>query len=567
MKKSRSIYKIVLLNVLIILIVVFLVGTTESNIWGKNNSSIVEELFVSGDRELVLTYNNLNDLDEVFIPRGTLASALGDETIYGTNFRKISYENNDGLKMETWIESDKLVLDLEHAVLEKEIYVRTTTHIFDSMEDGEFIGLATKGQKFQVLDAELNSNGVVNWYKVKSEEIEGYVRGKYFVLEEASSVIRYADINPLYLEASTRETCGNCFGGSATKLDFFPRNKIKYESNVMPLEVISWYISMENLWNIDEYIKLANDTNVNSFVIDIKDDGTPSYKSDVMKEYSITNYNHAMYSKEEFLDSVKKLKEAGFYVIGRITVFKDAYYAKDHPEYVIADSSTDEPIKINGKYWPSPYIREVWKFNVDLAKESVEKFGFNEINFDYIRFPDRTQELIKGNKLDQRNKYGEERSEAIQRFVMYAYDELSELEVYVSGDVFGEASHNYVADYGQYWPALSNILDVISPMPYPDHFGNIYQGYIDVVKPWEQPYKIMKVWGASAKKSQEETPTPAIVRSWILHQDTMQGYKYQSEHLTEQVRGLYENGLDGGYMPWTALGTLSNYKKYIEFYK
>ena len=79
---------------------------------------------------------------------------------------------------------------------------------------------------------------------------------------------------------------------------------------------------------------------------------------------------------------------------------------------------------------------------------------------------------------------------------MYACDELHDLHAYVSADVFGETSNNYVTAYGQYWPAISNVVDVISPMPYPDHFGSHAYDIEEVV--WTVPYKLMYAWGSQA---------------------------------------------------------------------
>ena len=123
------------------------------------------------------------------------------------------------------------------------------------------------------------------------------------------------------------------------------------------------------------------------FVIDIKDNTTPAYNSPVMKEYSITNYNHALNDYETYKGYVKKAKDAGLYVIGRITTFKDSYYVEDHKETAIKNSSTGDPFSHNGSYWPSAYNRDVWEFNVSLGVEAVKEIGFNEIQFDYVRFP------------------------------------------------------------------------------------------------------------------------------------------------------------------------------------
>ena len=89
--------------------------------------------------------------------------------------------------------------------------------------------------------------------------------------------------------------------------------------------------------------------------------------------------------------------------------------------------------------------------------------------------------------------------------------------VYVSADVFGETSGSYVTAYGQYWPAISNVVDVISGMPYPDHFAQN-----GTYRPWEHPYETLLDWAKNAAKRQTETPSPAIVRTWIQAYDAIQ---------------------------------------------
>ena len=112
----------------------------------------------------------------------------------------------------------------------------------------------------------------------------------------------------------------------------------------------------------------------------------------------------------------------------------------DHPEYGINDKN-GEPLYIANSYWPSAFCRYVWEYKVALAKEAVESMGFNEIQFDYVRFPDGTYQYEKNGNIDYHNTYDETKAQAIQRFLMYAVEELHDLGVYVSADVFGETNN------------------------------------------------------------------------------------------------------------------------------
>jgi hypothetical protein len=355
-------------------------------------------------------------------------------------------------------------------------------------------------------------------------------------------------------------------GGQAIGCDFYPVEKPAFEENPMPAACYSLYLNSGTnvLQKVEQYIALAKQTKINTFVIDIKDNESPGYKADAMKEYSPTNYRRAGDKEALYKKVVNRLHEEGFYVVGRITCFKDSYFVKDNPSCAITDRATGEPFKHNKAFWPSGFDRRVWEFNVALAKEAVEKFGFNEINFDYVRFPDRMTSIE--NLVDYHNRYGESKVQAIQRFVQYACDEIHKVGAYVSVDVFGESANpGYTTAYGQYWPAISNVADVISGMPYPDHFSNNYYG---VHKPWNHPYEILYEWGKRVQSRQEVTPTPAVVRTWVQAYNVMRhvdrnGIAYNAENVEKEIRGLYAAGLTGGYITWLASSNIEKYQQQL----
>ena len=167
------------------------------------------------------------------------------------------------------------------------------------------------------------------------------------------------------------------------------------------------------------------------------------------------------------------------------------------------------------------------------------------------------------NIVDLKNIYEEDKVEAIQRFVQYAKDILHNVEAYISIDVFGETTNGtYTTAYGQYWPAISNVADVICGMPYPDHFA---AGSYGLAKPWNNPYQLMNYWGSYAFDRQQEIPTPASVRTWIQAYDVMKyvdsnGISYGAKEIEDQIRGLYESGLTGGYITWLSNSNLKKYQ-------
>ena len=457
---------------------------------------------------------------------------------------------------------ESLVVEPRAVVQEKSVFVRTPASIIVDQATSLVGGLAAKGEELAVIDYDsLDTNGRVYKYKVRQGSVEGYIYAKYTVFEKEQALKRYKAEQYDKVHKAVKDSFG---GGAAIGCDFYPTERVVFENNKMPEACYSLYlnISPSVIGNIEAYIAFAKQTKINTFVIDIKDNECPGYKAEAMKLYSPTNYARAGSTKEAmYARAVRRLHEEGFYVVGRITCFKDSYLVKDHPEVAITEKATGMPFKHNKAYWPSPYDRKVWQFNVELAKEAVRKFGFNEINFDYVRFPDRMTKVEQ--LIDYHNKYGESKVQAIQRFVQYACDEIHAVGAYVSIDVFGEAANpGYTTAYGQYWPAISNIADAICGMPYPDHFSN---GYYGIKKPWNHPYEILYAWGERVQGRQAVTPTPAVVRTWIQAYNVMRhvdrnGIHYDAENVEKEIRGLYDAGLLGGYTTWHSGSNLDKYK-------
>lgn len=503
-----------------------------------------------------VSFYNLEFQKVLSIPRGKEVKTKGKEIQKDDQkYYKVTYEKEDYLVL-----ISNLVEEEKDIVVEKEMYVRTPATIYENSNSSKILSYGKKGEVLEVTGYDqLLSDGSVHKYKVKVKDSEGYIYGKYleFTSEEA---LKNYDFNGTSYAIHQSRT-NTQLGGSAANLDYFPVEKPKFENNVMPEEVRSFYLNSTVLGRVDEYISLAKESHMNAFVVDIKDNTAPGYASNVMKEYSPTSYERAINSFEEYQDAIQKLKDAGFYVIGRITTFKDSYYIKDHPENAILSTATSSPYNHDGSYWPSGFNRAVWEYNVELAKEAVKEMGFHEIQFDYVRFPDRTYVDEKNNTINFQNIYGEEKAQAIQNFLRYACDEIHELGAYVSADVFGESAHNYVTGYGQYWGAISNVVDVISGMPYPELFNKYEYGFKEPV--WTIPYELLKVWGTNyVQKQQALIPTPAIARTWIQAYDaTWKNPKayYDAEMVSKEIQGLYDAGLTGGFITWNAGSSVNKY--------
>ena len=183
--------------------------------------------------------------------------------------------------------------------------------------------------------------------------------------------------------------------------------------------------------------------------------------------------------------------------------------------------------------------------------------GFNEIQFDYVRFPEDAYNMSQNSSTDFKNKYNEEKAEAVQNFLYYAADQIHKENVYLSVDVFGECSGTYVTSYGQYWPAISNIVDVISSMPYTDHFGRS-------VDTWSNAYQTVNNWAKGAAERQKEIPTPAVARTWITAYDTPYWnptVTYDATKISDQARALSNAGLKGGFITWNSSSNINKYNQ------
>ena len=485
-------------------------------------------------------------------PQGRLSILLGETIVYP----------EDGAAV---------VADPAEVIPEHTLFVRTAVNLRDP--EGRLLeAFAEKGTGVLVTGYDyLLADGSAHMYRVTilnpepeegaeaeteaepeaEVEQEGYIPPWYLAATEAEALENY-DSGSYEIHAGRGNRYG---GGSADNLDYFPRDKGPIDGNEMPEECRTLYLVNWRLEEVDAYLEIANNSGINAFVVDIVDGGSVGYAADVMNACCPTGAAAANNTVEEYRAAIQKIKDAGYYVIGRITTFNDSYYVQDHPEVAIANTS-GSPLRLSGAYWPSPCSRQAWQYKVDLAVEAVELMGFNEIQFDYVRFPDSTYRYDKAGTIDYRNVYGETKAQAVQRFLMYATDILHEHGAYVSADVYGESAYTYVTAYGQYWPAISNVVDVISGMPYPDHFGASGNW-----RPWEHPYDTLFSWGQCVMQRQEETATPATVRTWIQAYNAIREpyTTYGPNQVAAQIRALRDTGCTGGYMTWNAGSSLDKY--------
>lgn len=533
----------VIILILIIGIIIFFTSK------GKNISIGKSSMYLAGDTNKVTTY--IMDEDNSLKENSELVR--GKKVIYSG--KKVNMNDNEYLLIEFdnkeyYVNAKQLVKNVKDVVLEKERYVRTSVTVYENETDSKIASFIKKGNKLDIIGYDkLFDDGNVNMYKIKYNDTEGYVYSKYLVNDKESADSVYND-NGVYDIHKDRKFKGReLYGGKASTLDYYPYERVEFEDNKLLKKAKTMYLNAGTIGSIDSYLKIAKENGVNAIVVDIKD-GALAYSSNVAKEISPTAYATAINDNSSYKSAIDKIKDAGIYAIGRIVVFNDVHYGKDHPEDCISSTASS-------RLWPSAYSRGAWYYNVELAKEAVKEMGFNEIQFDYVRFPEDAYNMsIKGNS-DFKNKYDEEKAEAVQNFLFYATDQIHKVGAYLSVDVFGECSGEYVTAYGQYWPAISNIVDAISSMPYTDHFGRS-------VDTWTNAYQTVYNWAKGAAARQKEIPTPAVARTWITAYDTPYWKPtviYNASKIEDQVRALYDAGLDGGFITWNSASSLAKYEQ------
>lgn len=547
MKKTKKKLKIVPIGILLLLIISSVL--CYKYFFAKDLKPIkTEKLFIGSNELSEYTKEVPEKYEKINIVRGEQVLAYKKNILLENDkveYYEIKYKNKKYL-----IEKNKLVRDKEDIVQEKTLYLRTSSTVYENPETPNIKTFLKKGSQLDIVGYKnLLSDGTVEMYKVKSGENEGYIYSKYIVKNKELADAVYTEIHDIHKD---RKYYFELYGGSASSLDYYPYEKPKFKNNELKAETKTYYLAGSRyiLNNIDEYINVAKQYGANAFVVDIKD-GALAYKSEVSKNYTQKSYDTAMNTVENYKKAIDKLKNAGFYTIGRIVLFNDKLFAQDNPNDCIKTpngSSTS---------WVSGYSRHAWEYNVKLAQEAIDLFDFNEIQYDYVRFPEASFNWSKNNYNFQ-NNYNEEKAETIQNFLFYATDQIHKKNKYISIDVFGECSGTYVTAYGQYWPAISNIVDVVSSMPYTDHFDRSNSEY------WTKPYNTMLNWGKGAAARQKEIKTPAGVRTWITAYDTPYWNVttvYDDSKIEEQVRGLVDAGLGHGFITWNASSNINKYRQ------
>ena len=304
--------------------------------------------------------------------------------------------------------------------------------------------------------------------------------------------------------------------------------------------------SAEKANKFERIVGIAVATEINGLVINVKDDnGFITYNSNVE---IVQNMNKETPIPIKDIDNMLKiLNEYDIYTIGRIVAFKDKNFAVKSPEHSIQLKSGGTWLDPNSGNipWINPFDKYVWDYNIAIAKEA-SLLGFDEIQFDYVRFPDGAKTYNKITEFPGRND--RDKDEAIADFLEYSRKELEPYNVNLGADVFGLITRtwdDYPEDIGQTWILIGEHVDNICPMVYPSHYST---GWYNLENPNAHPYLVVKGAMEESIEKNSSMETPPIIRPWIQDFD-WDGIAYGPDKVRDQIVAAKELGVYE-YMIW-----------------
>src|SRR6266487_1130738 len=309
-------------------------------------------------------------------------------------------------------------------------------------------------------------------------------------------------------------------------------------SSIKGLYVNAWAFGSPKLWHL---VRLADETEINAFVIDVKDDtGCLLYPSAVPTAEQI-GANKCVRAKDAKA-RLDTLAAHGIYPIARIVVAKDPLLAERKASWSVKDRDTGglwrDRINIA---WVDAYNDSVWIYSAQLAQEAA-RMGFQEVQFDYVRFPDEPRERM-ATAIFPAHRSGQTQREAVREHVALLKDRLKPYGVPVTFDIFGLTASVTTGDLGigQVWEDFVSVADVVLPMVYPSHY---YRGAFGYAWPNGQPYHVVRSALTDALKRSEPLPGSAEIRPFL--QAFTLGRRlprYTPFEIREQIRAAEDLGI------------------------
>ena len=329
----------------------------------------------------------------------------------------------------------------------------------------------------------------------------------------------------------------------------FKSKRTEIKHFLRPIRVQALYLTFwgasPSSKTFNRVLALADKTKINAVVVDVKNEyGNTSYKTDVTQ----ANANGAWHKRtiKNIGAFLHTLKEHDIYTIARIVVFKDELQAANNPDYAIRKKQTRAIWRnADNMAWVDPFDKRSWKYTVDIAVDAAKR-GFDEINFDYIRFP------AKEDLLFQKESNEKNRTETIAAFLEYAKKRLSPYGVFLSVDTYGNVLWSKDDNnIGQRVDIFAKHADYLCPMLYPSGFA---YGSFGFKYPATQPYEVN--WRSIRHVSEKIDPTK--VRPWIqaFRDYTKKRHRYDAFEIKEQIAAADDLNTDG----WILWSPSSRYK-------
>ena len=255
---------------------------------------------------------------------------------------------------------------------------------------------------------------------------------------------------------------------------------------VDPITVRALYLSFwrasNNSPTLKKVLKIIDETEVNAVVVDVKNEyGSTSFLTDFKQANDYGAQNDR--TNRNIQKFIKTMKDRNIYTIARIVTFKDELQASNNPDYAIKDAQGEIWRNHDNMAWVDPYDKRSHAYAIKMAQEAA-KVGFDEINFDYIRFPAKT-DLKFSKKNTQEN-----RVKAIDDFLKSVQNKLRKYGVFISVDTYGNILWTKDGDngIGQTVASLSKRADYLAPMLYPSGFA---RGSFGKKNPSSHPYIVI----------------------------------------------------------------------------
>lgn len=300
--------------------------------------------------------------------------------------------------------------------------------------------------------------------------------------------------------------------------------------------VTSWTAGISRF---NELLDMITRSHLNAMVIDVKDStGKVGYASKV----PLVAQTGAYESRIRDLDGIlRQCREKKVYTIARIAVFQDPSLAKARSDLAVSSGGKEVWKDRKGLAWVDPASREVWDYNLAIAKEVAAK-GFDEVQFDYVRFP--TDGTLKTMNYPV-YKRDVPKHEIIRRFFEYVDQQMKPLDVLTSADIFGLTT--MVEDdmnIGQRIEDVADYVDFVCPMIYPSHYPRMHLG---LKNPADHPYRV--IYDASVRGMKRLEGKRAKMRPWL--QDFKLGAAYDKKMILDQIQAARDAGV-AGFAMWNA---------------